>query len=215
MKLRAAFLGLSWLLFVAVTESLAQGQRVVGRTIYHKDKSRTESVNNPETREMTEMTYTAENVLTIKKVFLMNEKGEPTQGNVYDGRGNLVARVQCNYDELGRRKEDRLMNLHGETFQQVIHEYGADGKALPPKVINLNPGAAPSIRPAAIDFTRQTTPTGTPVPATNPDSRFAPVPIPNAPVQGSGGLETAPTTVPAEEKPKSNFFKRLFQKKEK
>jgi hypothetical protein len=145
----------------------------------------------------------------------MNEKGEPTQGNVYDGRGNLVARVQCNYDELGRRKEDRLMNLNGETFQQVIHEYGADGKALTPKVINLNTAAAPSFRPAAIDFTKQAAPTGAPVPATNPDSRFAPAPIPNAPVQSSGGLETAPAKLPTEEKPKSNFFKKLFQKKEK
>lgn len=215
MKMRAVFLGLSWLLFVAITHAGPNGQRVVGRTIYHKDKSRTESVNNPETREMTEMTYTADNVLSVKKVFLMNEKGEPIQGNVYDGRGNLVARVQCNYDELGRRKEDRLMNLNGETFQQVIHEYSADGKPLAPKVVNINTAAAPSIRPAAIDFTKQTAPPGAPVPATNADSRFSPVPIPNAPVQGSGGLETAPATLPAEEKPKSNFFKRLFQKKEK
>lgn len=214
MKTRAAFLGLSWLLFVATTTASPNGQRVIGRTIYHKDKSRTESVNNPETREMTESTYTVDNVLSIKKVFLMNEKGEPLQGNVYDGRGNLVARVQCNYDELGRRKEDRLMNLNGETFQQVIHEYGADGKALTPKVINLNTAAAPSIRPAAIDFTKQTTPAGAPVPATTPVNRFAPMPIPNAPVQDSGGLETAPAKLPTEEKPKSNFFKRLFQKKE-
>jgi hypothetical protein len=215
MKTRAAFLGLSWLLFVAITTASPNGQRVIGRTIYHKDKSRTESVNNPETREMMEMTYTADNVLSIKKVFLMNEKGEPTQGNVYDGRGNLVARVQCHYDELGRRKEDRLMNLNGETFQQVIHEYGADGKALTPKVINLNTAAAPSFRPAAIDFTKQAAPTGAPVPAANPDSRFAPAPIPNAPVQSGGGLETAPAKLPTEEKPKSNFFKKLFQKKEK
>lgn len=215
MKMRAAFLGLSWLLFVAPTNASPNGQRVIGRTIYHKDKSRTESVNNPETREMTEMTYTADNVLTVKKVFLMNEKGEPLQGNVYDGRGNLVARVLCHYDELGRRKEDRLMNLNGETFQQVIHEYGADGKALTPKVINLNTAAAPSIRPAAIDFTKQSTPPGAPAPATSPDTRFAPVPIPHVPPQDNGGLETAPAKAPTEERPKSNFFKRLFQKKEK
>ena len=79
MKTCAAFLVLSWLLFVAVPVARAQGQRVVGRTIYHKDKSRTESVSNPETREMTELTYSADNVLTVKKVFLMNDKGEPLQ----------------------------------------------------------------------------------------------------------------------------------------
>jgi len=212
MKMRAAFFVLSWLLVVAVTAAQAQGQRVVGRTIYHKDKSRTESVNNPETREMTEMTYTADNVMTVKKVFHLNEKGEPLMGNVYDGRDNLIARVECLFDEQGRRKEDRLMNLKGEIFQQVLHEYDAMGKALKPKVINSNPNAAPTIRPQAIDFTQQTMPAGAQAPAANPADRFAPVPIPNAPTQG--GLGTAPVKPPTEEKPKANFFKRLFQKKE-
>ncbi len=212
MKTCAAFLVLSWLLFVASATANPNGQRVVGRTIYHKDKSRTESVNNPETREMTELTYSADNVLTVKKVFLMNDKGEPLQGNVYDGRGNLVARVQCLFDELGRRKEDRLMNLNGETFQQVLHEYGADGKALKPKVINLNTASAPSLKPAAIDFTQQTMPAGAPAPVATPPDRFAPVPVPSG--EGTSGLGVAPVKPATEEKPKTNFFKRLFQKKE-
>jgi hypothetical protein len=210
MKMSAAFLVLSWLLFAAVSESLAQGQRVVGRTIYHKDKSYTQSVSNPETREMTEMTYTKDEVLTVKKVFLLNEKGEPLQGNVYDGRGTLVARVECLYDRQGRRTEDRLMNLRGEIFQQVLHEYDPTGKALKPKVINSNPGAAPSIRPQTIDYTQQTMPAG--APASNPAAdRYAPVPIPNAQVQSSG-MGVAPVKPPEEEKPKANFFKRLFKK---
>lgn len=181
-------------------------QRIIGRTIYHPDQSRTESVSDPTTREMTETTYNASNVMTVKKVFLLNEKGEPLQGNVYDGRGNLVARCQCVYDDLGRRKEDRLMNVNGEVFQQVIHEYGADGKAKTPKVINLNATAAPSIRPQSIDFTQQA---GT----ADAGSRFAPLkPGETAPAQPAA----APVTAPAEElKPKANFFKRLFKGKEK
>ncbi len=199
MKNRAAYLGLCWLVLGGV--SFAQLGRIIGRTIYHEDKSRTESVSDPNTREMVESTYTPDNVLTVKKVFLLNEKGEPLQGNVYDGRGNLVARCKCLFDEFGRRKEDQLMNLNGEVFQQVIHEYDSAGKAKTPKVINLN-ASAPSVRPQAVDFTRPAS--GVP----DPVSRFAPVQAPSAPING-----VAPVTPPAVQKP--NFFKRLFQKKEK
>ncbi|TDU71428.1 hypothetical protein EI77_02552 [Prosthecobacter fusiformis] len=176
-------------------------QAVVGRTIYHADDSRTESVRDPNTRELTESTYNTAGQLTVKKIFLLNEKGEPMQGNVYDGRGNLVARVQSIYDEFGRRKEDRLMNLRGEVFQQVVHEYGKDGKALPPKVVNLNSQAAPMMKPAAIDYTQ-------PIPENS--SRFAPQQIPAA----SQPAPTAPVSEPTgqEEKPKANFFKKLFKK---
>lgn len=204
MKNIAAILGLCWLALGLPVKAQSQ-QRIIGRTIYHDDKSRTESVSDPYTREMVESTYTADNVLTVKKVFLLNEKGEPLQGNVYDGRGNLIARCQCLFDEMGRRKEDRLSNLNGEVFQQVIHEYETSGKAKTPKVINLNAGAAPSVKPQSIDFTQ-----GTPAPGMGPASRFDPIAVPNMPVGN-----VAPVAPPEEEKPKTNFFKRLFQKKEK
>jgi hypothetical protein len=122
---------------------------------------------------------------------------------VYDGRGNLIARVQCRYDEFGRRVEDRLMNLNGEVFQQVIHEYDAAGKAKTPKVINLN-AAAPTVKPQSIDFTQTSPP-----PPGAAASRFEPTPIPNAPINN-----VAPVTPPKDDKAKPSFFKRLFQKKE-
>lgn len=185
-------------------------QPVVGRTIYHSDDSRTESVRDPIAREMTEMTYSATGALTVKKVFLLNEKGEPIQGNVYDGRGNLVARCQSFYDEFGRRKEDRLTNLKGETFQQVIHEYSKEGKALPPKVINLNSAQAPMIKPAAVDYTQPGT-NPPPAPGTGNSGRFAPVMVPEGGAPGQS-TATAPVQPKAEEKPKTNFFKKLFKK---
>ena len=183
----------------------AQGlQRIHGRTIYHDDKSRTESVSDPSTREMVETTFNTAGVATVKKVFLLNEKGEPLQGNVYDGRGSLIARCQSIYDEFGRRKEDRLMNLNGEVFQQVLHEYDSAGKALKPKVINLNV-ATPSIRPQSVDFTQPTNPNGAPS-----AGRFAPIPV------GEGSAPTASGSAPVapeEKKSKPNFFKNLFKKK--
>lgn len=182
--------------------SLGSTPNVVGRTVYHRDDSRTESVSDPNIREMTETTYNPAGQLTVKKVFLLNEKGDPLQGNVYDGRGNLVARCQVIYDEFGRRKEDRLVNLNGEPFQQVIHEYGKDGRALPPRVVNLKTGAAPTMKPAPIDFTQPQQDGGN-------SSRFAPVQLPSGTQPAPMPDKAAP--VP-EEIPKTNFFKRLFKK---
>ena len=68
MKNRAAILGLSWLLLATSSFANPAMQRVVGRTIYHPDKSRTESLSNPETRELTETTYSPDNVVTVRKV---------------------------------------------------------------------------------------------------------------------------------------------------
>jgi hypothetical protein len=198
MKNCAVILGICSLPLASFAQGNPASNTVVGRSIYHKDDSRTESVRDPNTRELTEMTYNPAGQLTVKKVFLLNEKGEPIQGNVYDGRGNLVARCQCVYDEFGRRREDRLINMQGEVFQRVIHEYGKDGKELTPKVVNLNT-ASPTMKPAAIDYT-------TNIPES---SRFAPV---------QAGSTTqpapAPSAAPNGEKPKTNFFKRVFGKKE-
>lgn len=202
MKNYAIIFALFWLFLGGILR--AQGlPRIYGRTIYHDDKSRTESVSDPGTREMVETTYNTAGVATVKKVFLLNEKGEPLQGNVYDGRGSLIARCQSIYDDFGRRKEDRLMNLHGEVFQQVIHEYDSAGKALKPKVINLNV-ATPTVRPQSVDFT-QTQPAGTPN-----SGRFAPVPVGEGSAPAASG--SAPAT-PEEKKSKPNFFKNLFKKK--
>lgn len=202
MKNCALIIGICSLPLASFAQGNPASNNVVGRTIYHKDDSRTESVRDPNTRELTEMTYNPAGQLTVKKVFLLNEKGEPIQGNVYDGRGNLVARCQCVYDEFGRRKEDRLVNLQGEVFQQVVHEYGKDGKALPPKVINLSTATSPMMKPQAIDYT-----------AGNPaNSRFAPVQAGAA--QPTPAPAAPSAAAPQTEKPKANFFKRVFGKKE-
>lgn len=213
MKNCAALLGLALLPLAAFAQSGANQPGVVGRTTYYPDDSRTESVRDMNTREMTETTYNPAGQLTVKKVFLLNEKGETLQGNVYDGRGNLVARCQSLYDELGRRKEDRLINMQGQVFQQVLHQYGADGKALQPKVINLD-ASRPSMRPQSVDYTGAApAQPGTPNMGSgnSNSSRFAPQRVPEG---GTAAPQTAPATAPApeQEKAKPNFFKKLFKK---
>ncbi len=206
MNVRDSIFAIFWLLLAAAAPAANPSvQAVVGRTVYHPDNSRSETVRDMNVREMTETTYNPANAVVSKKVFLLNEKGEPVQGNIYDGRGNLVARAQCFYDEFGRRREDQLTNLSGVVFQRIVHEYDKNGKALTPKVVNLS--QSPTLRPEAIDFTRG----AGPVVPVSPEagavpSRFAPTPA--APT-------SAPTAAPSkEEAAKGGFFKRLFKKKE-
>ncbi len=207
MNVRDSIFAIFWLLLAAAAPAANPSvQAVVGRTVYHPDDSRSETVRDMNVREMTETTYNPANAVVSKKVFLLNEKGEPLQGNIYDGRGNLVARAQCFYDEFGRRREDQLTNLGGVVFQRIVHEYDRNGKALPPKVINL--GQSPTLRPEAIDFTRSAAPAVPTTPAAGDaaNSRFAPTPA--APT-------AAPAPAPSKEEPsKGGFFKRLFKKKE-
>ena len=141
------------------------------------------------TNELIESTYNAGGALVAKKHYLLNERGLPTQGHIYDGRGNLVARSQVYFDSYGRAQEMRSFNLNGQCYQQVVYEYGSDGKAKPPKVINVDPRLAPSMKPGVIDFT-------------------------NTAVPGQMMPQQAPQPPPEQPKPKS-FWKRMFGPKEK
>lgn len=156
------------------------------------------------TNELTEATYNAGGALISKKHYLLNERGLPTQGHIYDGRGNLVARSQVYFDEYGRAKEMRSFNLQGQCYQQVIYEYGADGKAKPAKVINVDPRAAPTIRPGVIDFTKQINAPGQVLPAEQGATAGEKLP----PVYATGMEQPEPPK-------KKSFFGRLFGKKEK
>ena len=126
------------------------------RTVIHADDTYTESVQDISAREQREVTYSPkpQSVVIAKKVYLLDEKGQPLQGNIYDGRDQLKARAQFLYDAFGRLSEQRMFNLQGEVFQSITFGYDTNGKALPPKSQTFNV-KAPDMKPAALDFTRQ------------------------------------------------------------
>lgn len=186
----------------AAQTSSASGNVIAAKSTYHPDNSHSETVLDKSTNELIESTYSAANALIAKKHYLLNERGLPTQGHIYDGRGNLVARSQVYFDEYGRAKEMRSFNLNGQCYQQIIYEYGADNKPKPPKVVNVDPRAAPSIKPGVIDLTQNT-----PAPG-----QFVPQGTTAMPVSYSPGGQPAP----APEAPKKkSFFGRLFGGKDK
>lgn len=198
MKHRSAYLVVFLLASAATMQVHALSQAAGGihaRGIYHPDGSRTESVKDPQTRVLTETTYNSGGTVVSRHVYQLNEQGQVMQGNIYDGRDTLVAREQSWFDEFGRLKESRLMNLQGETFQQTLYEYGANEKPKKPKVINYNV-RTPMMRPAVVDYTGVTQP----------------------PPAAGGQPQTVTSGPPmpaADDKPKRGFFGRLFGKKEK
>lgn len=194
MKSCSAFLVLLWLTSASAQRAAPAATPIVAKSTYHPDNSHSETIVDKTTNELTEATYNAGGALISKKHYLLNERGLPTQGHIYDGRGNLVARSQVYFDEFGRAKEMRSFNLNGQCYQQVLYEYGADGKAKTPKVVNVDPRAAPSIKPGIIDFTQNVAPPGQVVPQQQVQPQQAPV---------------------HEEPKKKSFFGRLFGKKEK
>jgi hypothetical protein len=186
---------------------------IIAKSHYHDDKSHTESVLDMNVRELEEKTFDANGVLTMRKHYLVNDMGQPTQGNVYDGKNNLVARSMMVFDSFNRVKEMRTANLNGEVFQQVLYEYDAAGKAMKPKVINYDT-KAPTFKTATIDFTKS---------MPNPDQPQATGLQPAPAVQQGNAIQqgapiyapgTAPQGAPEEPKKKS-FWKRLFGGKDK
>lgn len=213
---RSAFFGVCWLMSVAgvFAQSSSGTARVEGRTVFHNDDSRTESVKDLNTRELTELTYNAGGQLIMRKVFLLNTQGQSTQGNIYDGKGNLVARCRVFFDDFGRIQEERMSNLKGGVFQRVIHPYGPDGKPLAAQVIHLD-AEKPTMRSQAIDFTKMS-----PQPATVFDGQSIPVAPPQQGYQGGQTSQANPAAAPtapaveAKEESKPSFWKRLFKKKD-
>lgn len=205
MKSCSAFFAVLWLAAAtAGAQSSGASAVVSAKSTYHPDNSHSETVLDKSTNELTESTYGPGNgALISRKHYLLNERGLPTQGHIYDGRGNLVARSQVYFDQYGRAKEMRSFNLNGQCYQQILYEYGPDNKAKPPKVVNVDPRAAPSIRPGVIDLTQNTPMAGQFVPQGG-----APTPVSYSP----GTQQPAP----APEAPKKkSFFGRLFGGKEK
>jgi hypothetical protein len=93
-------------------------------------------------------------VVVCTKKYLLNDSGDPTQGQIFDGAGNLIARVQFAFDDLQRISEERCVNLQGELFRKVLHQYDSNGNPLPLKAMAYKT-RAPNMRTATIDFTRK------------------------------------------------------------
>ena len=180
-----------WMLIVSLAvvgaASSGMAQRVGNlavdaRAVIHNDNTRTDVIKDPLKHQMTETTYDSRRVVISQKRYLLNDNGDPTQGQIFDGAGNLIARVQFSFDDLQRLSEERCVNLQGEVFRRVLHQYDPSGTPLPLKAMDYKTNA-PNMRAATVDFTHS--------------ARGAqPLPKSNAPVQpgSTPQIESVSTT---------------------
>jgi hypothetical protein len=190
---------------------------VAATTTLHTNGTRTESVKDMFKHEIAETTFDARGIAITKKKFLLNENGDPTQGTIYDGADNVIARAQFIFDDLGRVVEERRTNTQNEMYQRVIRKYDSSGKPLPPEVFNYAV-KAPNMSPSKMNFTQSPGPgparSGTTQAGGNP-SRLGAAPQIETASPGSinGNVQVvepsqyAPVPVPQTESPKEESKK--------
>ncbi|TLD70479.1 hypothetical protein FEM03_12175 [Phragmitibacter flavus] len=137
---------------VAVAQSIFYSGIQHGKKVLHDDGTQTESVKDMNKGEITETTFDSRGTPISKKTFQVNRNGDPIQGVIHDGAGNLIAKVLFGFDDLGRLKEERCVNTSGEVFRRVIHQYDAAGQKLRPLAYDFKVNA-PNMKVATLDFT--------------------------------------------------------------
>lgn len=175
------------------------------RAVKHEDGTYSHSIKDVRKREMIDSTYDARKVLITKKRFLLNERGDPIQGVIYDGANNLMANVQFYFDNLGRVIEERLINTQGQIFRRVIRQYDASGKALEPRAFDYAVNT-PKAKVSPVDFTNSGTAANPNAPTAAPQGIQARPPAPARATSSTAPATSAAPAAPAPEKKKRRWF---------
>ena len=201
--MRISLSSVRWLVAAAALMACvdASGQASnTSKKVLHPDGTTTESVSDVEKGELRESTFDARGVLLTKRIVLLNERGLPVQGMIYDGRDALVGSVRFAYDDLGRMQEEISLNAQGQVFRRKIQGYDASGKPLTTKIVDYNQNA-PQVSAGSINFTNK-------VP--NPNQGGTAGAAGNAEAQGpkQPGQATAVQSVSPHSKPKTEEKKK-------
>ncbi len=178
------------LLFSAVAPAGAAPANVWVRTILHADGSRTVSKKDTGSRVIEQMTYGINDVLIMKRIVQLDERGKSRRGFIFDGEHNLIYKIGYFYDEIDRLKEEVLYNTNEVVVRRVIHSYDAKGNPLTPKAFNFN-DAAPAVAARAL----------------TPEAALA------GAEQSAAGAQMRGTMPAAPEQPKKKKRFRLFRRK--
>ena len=187
--------------------------QVWSRIVEHNNGTLTKSKQDINTRSLEERTFKGK-VLIKRRLFQLDELGNPTAGLIFDGKKNLIARIQYSYDEYDEIKEERLYNRQGKVIRRLVYGLDKTGLKSKPIAFTYDPDATPGSQP-----TRSTkefdpimplgvkTGSGSGIPGgrtittkNRPSTTDAPAPRPGT---------TSTSTSPPKEK-KKGFFSRIF-----
>ncbi len=127
----------------------AEGPNV--RVMNHDDQSQTRYTRTPDNRTLTKKKTNPNGVLTMLTVYRMDEHGNPTGCNIYDGRNQRLFKVSYGYRRSdGQLVEERMFDARtvrkdpntGQEMpvQRICYLYDAQGNRSAPIVYNLLPG---------------------------------------------------------------------------
>jgi hypothetical protein len=113
------------LLSLLTAAAAAQGPKNVeaySRIHHHKDGTRTESRKHGNGNEIHELTYSKENILTYKRIFLTDSKGRTRRGYILDGKQNPLGSIEFGYDSTtDQLLEERLFNKEGKLIRRLFY----------------------------------------------------------------------------------------------
>lgn len=121
------------------------------RMLRHEDGSRTMFTRTPDNKRMTKKKFSSGGVLNMKSDYWMNSNGDPMGCKIFDGKGDLMFKVQYGYRKSDGKLVRELMwdartkridpNTGKEMpIQRIEYLYNAQGERSAPIVINLLPG---------------------------------------------------------------------------
>ncbi|CAN5211311.1 hypothetical protein BH23VER1_BH23VER1_26340 [soil metagenome] len=95
------------------------------RIVEHADGTRTFSKQDIRTKTLEEATYSEGDVLIKRRLFQLDDLGNPRLAMLFDGRSNLLARTEYIYDEYGDLKEEVLFNTRGQLLRRLLYGLSA------------------------------------------------------------------------------------------
>ena len=119
---------------VLIPFTLAQAQaqsrlsRVVS-TILHDDDTKTLSNRDLINRTMQQETYSAQDILQMKRIFQLDRQGKVLTGLAFDGSGKPLLKFKYIYDDLDRLKEEQIRDMKDHLLRKMITVYDKEGKS--------------------------------------------------------------------------------------
>ncbi len=120
--------------------SWTKSENVWSRIVEHPDGTRTLSKQDIKTNTLEEATYTEGNVLVKRRLFQLDDLGNPRLAMLFDGKSNLLARTEYFYDEYGEIKEEVLFNTKGQLLRRLVYGLNA-GIDERPRAFTYDPNA--------------------------------------------------------------------------
>lgn len=150
-KISACCLLLAVPFSVASVSELEQVDNPNVRMTKHDDGSKTIYTRTPDRKTITQKTFTAGGVLSMVRIYRMDENENPRSCKIFDGQNNELFKVSYGYSRTdGQLREERMFDSRTKRINpadgtelpvhRVMYEYDGQGRRSAPISITLIPG---------------------------------------------------------------------------